>query len=54
LSGGYRQSGLLGGVLFLVLADAADQIGEVVGGVLPAERPGGLVVAGDEGEQGFG
>jgi hypothetical protein len=40
--------------LFLVFGDAVEQVLEVGGGVLPAERPGGLVVAVDEGEQGSG
>ncbi|HWN00055.1 MAG TPA: hypothetical protein VNO54_23665 [Streptosporangiaceae bacterium] len=38
----------------LVFADAAEQVGEVGGGEFPVERPGGLVVAADEGQQGPG
>jgi len=37
-----------------VRADAAEQGGEVGGGEFPVERPGGLVVAAGEGEQGGG
>ena len=37
----------------LVLADAAEQCGEVAGGELPVERPGGAVVAVHECEQGI-
>jgi hypothetical protein len=40
--------------LFLVSADAAEQVLEVAGGVFPAERLRGLAVAAGEGEQGLG
>jgi hypothetical protein len=53
VSGGLREVGLLPGVLFFVFADAAEQVLEVSGGVFPVERLRGLVVAVDEGEQGF-
>ena len=43
---------LVGGRL-LALADAAEECGQVVGGELPVERPGGAVVAVHEGEQGM-
>ena len=49
-SRGGRQVGLL----LLVLAYAAEQRGEVAGGELPVERPGGLVVSVREGQQGAG
>ena len=43
---------LAGGILF-VLADAMEQCGQVIGGELPVERPGGAVVAVHEGQQGI-
>jgi hypothetical protein len=36
----------------LVLGDALEQCGQVIGGELPVERPGGAVVAVHEGQQG--
>jgi hypothetical protein len=42
---------LAGGLL--ALADAAEQGGRVIGGELPVERPGGVVVAVHEGQQGI-
>jgi hypothetical protein len=39
--------------LLFVLGDAAEQVLEVGGGVVPAERAGGAVMALDEGEQGL-
>ena len=41
-------------VLLLVAADAAHEVVQVAGGELPAERPGGLVVAAHEAQQGGG
>jgi hypothetical protein len=43
---------LLTGGRLLVLADPAEQGGQVVGGELPFEWPGGAVVAVHEGQQG--
>jgi len=37
----------------LVLGDAVEQCGQVVGGELPVEWPGGAVVAVHEGQQGM-
>jgi len=37
----------------LALADAAEQCGQVIGGELPVERPGGAVVSVQEGQQGM-
>jgi hypothetical protein len=37
-----------------VPADAVHEVAQVAGGVFPVERPGGLVVAADEGQQGSG
>ena len=54
MSRGLREVGLPGGVCLFVFADAAEQVLEVVSGVLPAERLSSLVVTADEGEQGFG
>ncbi len=42
------------GALFVVFADAAEQVSEVSGSEFPVERRCGLVVAVGEGEQGFG
>jgi hypothetical protein len=42
---------LVGGCL-LALADAVEQDGQVIGGELPFEWPGGAVVAVHEGQQG--
>jgi hypothetical protein len=42
---------LAGGLL--ALADAVEQGGQVIGGELPVERPGGAVVAVHEGQQGI-
>jgi hypothetical protein len=53
LSGGLGPVGLLAGGWLLVLADAAEQCGQVAGGELPVERPGGAVVAVHEGQQGI-
>ena len=53
LSGGLAQGGLLAGGCLLALADAAEQCGQVIGGELPVERPGGAVVAVHEGQQGI-
>ena len=41
-------------VLLLVAADAVHEAVQVAGGELPAERPGGLVVAVYEAQQGRG
>ena len=50
-SGGLRQADwILGG--FLACADPGEQLGQVCGGEVPDERPGGLVVPVYEGEQG--
>jgi hypothetical protein len=40
--------------LLLVAADAVHEVVQVAGGELPAERPGGLVVAVREAQQGCG
>ena len=53
-SGRDGEGGFILGLLSVVFDDSAEQVLEVGGGVLPAERPGGAVVAVDEGEQGFG
>ena len=37
-----------------MLADAVHEVAQVAGGEFPVERPGGLVVAADEGQQGSG
>jgi hypothetical protein len=42
---------LLAGGRLLALADTAEQCGQVLGGELPVERPGGAVVAVHEGQQ---
>jgi hypothetical protein len=52
-SGGLWQAGWLSGGFFAG-ADPSQRPGQVRGGVLPAEWPGGLVVAVGEGEQGSG
>jgi hypothetical protein len=44
---------LLAAGRLLALADAAKQCGQVIGGELPVERPGGAVVAVHEGQQGI-
>jgi hypothetical protein len=44
---------LLAGGRLLALADATEQCGQVIGGELPVERPGGAVVAVHEGQQGI-
>jgi hypothetical protein len=41
-------------VLLLVAADAVHELVQIAGGELPAERPGGLVVAVHEAQQGGG
>jgi hypothetical protein len=41
-------------LLLLVVADAVHEVVQVAGGEFPAERPGGLVVAVREAEQGPG
>jgi hypothetical protein len=41
-------------VLLLVPADAVHEVVQVGCGEFPAERPGGLVMAGDEAQQGGG
>ena len=43
---------MLAGDRLLALADAPEQCGQVIGGELPAEWPGGAVVAVHEGQQG--
>jgi hypothetical protein len=45
------QVGVLAGGCLLALADAAEKCGQVIGGELPVERPGGEVVAVYEGQQ---
>ena len=52
-SGGLWTIGLLADGHLLVLAGAAEQRGQVIGGELPVERPGGAVVAVHEGQQGM-
>ena len=47
-----RKDSFLAGFGLLALADAAEQCGQVIGGELPVERPGGAVVAVHEGQQG--
>ena len=42
---------MLAGGGLLVLGDAVEQCGQVVGGEFPVERPGGAVVAVHEGQQ---
>ena len=48
-----RKDSFLAGFGLLALADAAEQCGQVIGGELPVERPGGAVVAVHEGVQGI-
>ena len=45
---------MLAGGWLLALADAAEKRGQVIGGELPVEGPGGEVVAVYEGQQGSG
>ena len=44
---------MLGGGRLLSLADAVEQRGQVIGGELPVEWPGGAVVSVHEGQQGI-
>ena len=46
------KGGFLAGGRLLAVGDAAEQCGQVIGGELPVERPGGAVVAVHEGQQG--
>jgi hypothetical protein len=52
LSGSLEYVGLRACGRLLALAEAVEQCGQVIGGELPVERPGGAVVAVHEGQQG--
>ena len=54
MSCGLRLRFILRGVLLLVTADAVHEVVKVCCGEFPAERPGGLVVAAHEAQQGGG
>ena len=47
------KGGFLAGGRLLAVGDAAEQCGQVIGGELPVERPGGAVIAVYEGQQGM-